>query len=100
MTGGIGDRIAFALFNDDQCLNINRSVVIHRDDLQWHVEAKGQKLLPSSTEALSGMPPTIDSVDTLRSVLQHVQECAQCEGNREEKFEQVTAKGNFFSKVP
>ena len=94
MNGGIGDRIAFALFNDDQCLNISRS---HRD-VQWHVEAMGQKLLPSSTEVLLGMPPTIDSVDTLRSVLQHVQECAQCEGNREEKFEPVTAKGNFLVK--
>ena len=66
-------------------------VVILRD-LRWHVEAKGQQLLPTSSEALSHMPETIENADTLKTVFQFIRDCIECEGNPDEKFHQVTTK--------
>ena len=81
------------MVNGDQCLTISRSVVILRD-LRWHVEAKGKQLSPTSSEALSHMPATIESAETLKTVLQFIIYCTECEGNPDEKFHQVTTEGN------
>ena len=71
------------MVNDDQCVTISWSVVILRD-LRWHVEPKGQQLLPTPSEALSHMPATIESADTLKTVLQFIGDCTNCEGNPDE----------------
>lgn len=88
----VADKIAFAVINDDNCLSIDRSVVVSRS-LQWHVEIDGKKITPGAAGALVDMPTYVTTKEQLNSVLQLVKACSLCKGNPEDKYTPVIAEG-------